>query len=85
MFTVELSVLLVLSMVLGVGTLVQSLRTALPRIAELRRALEDCPVRHELRFTIRETVVSYNDGKVVALQPRRAVSLPRPAPQRAAA
>ena len=46
MFTVELSVLLVLSMVLGVGTLVQSLRTALPRIAELRRALEDCPVRH---------------------------------------
>ena len=85
MFTLELSVLLALSALLAIGTLVNAARVALPQVKALRQALDDCDDRHELRFTITEIVVSHNDGKVVPLRSRRAVSLPRPAPGRAAA
>lgn len=85
MFTVEISVLLMLSLVLAGATVIRSVRTALPQIAALRQALEQCPETFEVRFTVRETVVRFNDGKVVPLRPRRPVSLPRPQSVRAAA
>lgn len=81
----EVSVLLILSALLAGGTAVQSLRNALPQIAGLRQALNDCPETFELRFTVREVVVRYNDGKVVPLRPRVAISRPIPLPTRAAA
>ena len=85
MFGFEFSVLLILSTLLAGGTIVQSLRTALPQIFGLRQALNACPEMLELRFTVREVVVSYHDGKVVPLRPRAAISLPVTVPARAAA
>ncbi|MFM5950781.1 MAG: hypothetical protein ACKOPM_16385 [Novosphingobium sp.] len=85
MFAIELSVLLTLGGIFAVATLVRSLRTALPQIAGLRQALKDCPETSQLRFTVREIVVSYNDGKVIPLRRRQTVSLPRQQTVRAAA
>jgi hypothetical protein len=85
MFTVEFSVLLILSALTGALSLAHSLRTALPQVAGLRQALRDCPETLEMRFSIREVVVHYNDGKVVPLRPRRAISLPQRPAARAAA
>lgn len=85
MFGFEFSVLLTCSALLAIGTLVQSLRTALPQIAGLRQALRDCPEVLEVRYTTRAMVVHYNDGKVVPLRPRAVVSLPGRFDGRAAA
>lgn len=85
MFAIELSVLLALGGAAALASLVHSVHTALPQIAGIRQALAECPAQHELRFTIREVIVHYNDGKVVPLRQRQAISLPRPLPVRAAA
>lgn len=85
MFATEIAILLVVLAAVGIGSIVRSLRTALPRIAAIRQALKDCPESHEVRFTVREAVVNYNDGKVVPLRARRAVTLPRQLTVRAAA
>ena len=85
MFATEIAVLLVGLALVGTGVIVQALRTALPQAAAIRQALKDCPERHEVRFAVREVVVSFNDGKVVPLRGRRAVTLPRRLPVRAAA
>jgi hypothetical protein len=76
MFSFEVSVLLVCFAMLAVGSLVHSLRAALPQVAALRQALRDCPETLELRFTTRKVVVRFNDGKVVQLRPRAAISQP---------
>jgi hypothetical protein len=85
MFATEIAVLLVGLALVGIGVIVRALRTALPQVAAIRQALKDCPESREVRFTVREVVVSYNDGKVVPLRTRHAVSLPRQKPVRAAA
>lgn len=85
MFGFEFSVLLTCSALLAIGTLVQSLRAALPQIAGLRQALRDCPEVLEVRYTTRAMVVHYNDGKVVPLRPRTALNRPAGLPERAAA
>ncbi|NCU10903.1 MAG: hypothetical protein GXC70_01865 [Sphingomonadaceae bacterium] len=85
MFATEIAVMLVGLALAGTGVIVQALRSALPQAAAIRQALKDCPESREVRFTVREVIVSYNDGKVVPLRGRRAVSLPRPLPVRAAA
>lgn len=72
MFAFEFSVLLACSVLFALGTLVHSLRTALPQVAALRQALRDCPDTLEMRFTTRAVIVQYNDGKVVPLRARRA-------------
>jgi hypothetical protein len=79
MFGTEIAVLMVAAALLAAGSLVHSLRSALPRIAGLRQAAQAGPDRGELRWTVREIVVTPLDGKVVPLRPVRAVSLPRPA------
>ncbi|MDE2436530.1 MAG: hypothetical protein KGM49_09745 [Sphingomonadales bacterium] len=59
------------------GTVIASaLLRALPHVSGLRRALAAADARMEMRFRIAETVVSYDDGKVVALSIRA-----RPLPQ----
>lgn len=85
MFTFELSLLLACSALFAIGSLVQTARAALPQVAALRQALRDCPETLELRFTTREVVVQYKDGKVVPLRPRAVVSLPGRFEGRAAA
>lgn len=85
MFATETAVLLVVLAAVGIGSIVRSLRTALPQVAAIRQALKDCPEHYEVRFTVHEVVVSYNDGKVVPLRGRRAVNPPRQLPVRAAA
>jgi hypothetical protein len=76
MFAFEFSVLLAFSALLAIGSLVQTLRSALPQVAGLKQALRDCPETLEVRFTTRAVVVHYNDGKVVPLRPRAAVNQP---------
>lgn len=85
MFAFEFSVLLACSAMIALGTLVHSLRTALPQVAALRQALRDCPEVLEMRFTTREVVVQFNDGKVVPLRQRASVTLPGRFDGRAAA
>jgi hypothetical protein len=77
MFAFEFSVLLACSALLALGSLVQTARTALPQIA--------APETLEMRFTVREVVVQYKDGKVVPLRPRAVISLPGRFEGRAAA
>ncbi|MFN3517656.1 MAG: hypothetical protein ACK4YM_10950 [Novosphingobium sp.] len=89
MFATEIAVLLVGLAVVGTAVIVQALRTALPQAAAIRKALKDCPESREVRFSVREVIVGYNDGKVVPLRARRAVprtvTLARQLPGRAAA
>lgn len=85
MFGFEFSVLLACAALLALGSLAQTLRTALPQVAALRQALRDCPDMLETRFTTRAVVVHFNDGKVVPLRPRAAVNQPVRLTGRAAA
>ena len=75
MLTVEFSVLFALLALVGGSSLVHSLRTALPQVQAIRQALAECPDQREVRFTIREVVVRYDDGKVVPLRQRKPVKL----------
>lgn len=85
MFAIEISVLLALGGIAALASLIGSARTALPQVAAIRQALAECPERQEMRFTVRQIVVSYNDGKVVPLRLRNRVNLPGQSPARAAA
>ncbi len=85
MLTVEFSVLFALVALIGGGSLIHSLRTAMPQIAAIRQALAECPDQREVRFTIREVVVRYDDGKVVPLRQRQPVRLTLRPTDRAAA
>lgn len=75
----EASALFLLAALLICGVFAAALRQALPLARRLRAALADCPETLELRYTIRETVVGWNDGTVVVL-PLRARSIPRARP-----
>ena len=57
---------------------------ALPRIADLKAALAECPQTRAVRFTIRETLVSPRHGQIVAL-PIKIKPAGSPQPLRAAA
>lgn len=71
MLTFEFAALFALATVLAGASLMSSLRGILPRVEALRQALDECPEQREVRFTLREIVVSYDDGKVVPLRQRR--------------
>ena len=85
MFTAEFSLLLgIVALALG-GSLVHQVRALVPQMIELRRELAATPELREMRYTLRDVLVSFDDSKVVAL-PLRQVRLVRPAqPLRAAA
>ena len=77
MFTAEFSLLLgIVALALG-GSLVQQVRALVPQMVELRRELVATPELREMRYTLRDVIVSFDDGKVVAL-PLRPVRLVRP-------
>ena len=85
MFSAEFSLLLgIVALALG-GSLVRQVRALVPQMIELRHALATTPELRAMRYTLRDVIVSFDDGKVVAL-PLRPVRLVRPAqPLRAAA
>lgn len=78
MMTGEFAVLLAIAVVCLLVGLVGMVCAAIPAIKALRAELAATPEVWEMRFTIRETVVSWNDGTVVAL-PLRPARLARPA------
>jgi hypothetical protein len=83
MLEFEFAALFTLAAVLASGSLVASLRGALPMVRQLKAGLAACPEKLELRCTITETVVRWNDGTVVAL-PLRSRAPARPAMRAAA-
>ena len=77
MMGAEFSVLLAVSLVISLGFLARMIRRAVPAFKAIQQELAATPLTREMRFTITETVVSWNDGKVVAL-PVRQPRLARP-------
>jgi hypothetical protein len=84
MLVFEFATLFALTSLLAAGSLVASLRGALPLVKQLKAELAACPDKLELRYTITETVVRWNDGTVVPLRPRQARLAPQPAARAAA-
>ncbi len=83
MFAFEFAALFAVAALLAVGSLAGSLRKAWPMASQLKAELAACPDKLELRYTITETVVRWNDGTVVAL-PLRTRPLAQPAMRAAA-
>ena len=67
MLTMGLIVLFSFAAVTAVALLAWQISDAAPKIAGLRAALADCPQTRELRFMVRETLVTPRHGQVVAL------------------
>jgi hypothetical protein len=80
MMGAEIAVLLGVVMVVSLGFLAHMARLAVPAFKAVREELASTPLTREMRFTITETVVSWNDGTVVAL-PVRQPRLARPSLQ----
>lgn len=85
MYSVELLVLLFAVAVFAISVVVHTFSRFAQQAAAIRAALAECPEKREFRYTVRETVVSYNDGKVVQLGTRRKIAAVSRQPQRAAA
>jgi hypothetical protein len=77
MMGAEISVLLGVVMVVSLGLLARMARAAWPAFRAVRDELAATHLTREMRFTLTETVVSWNDGTVVAL-PVRQPRLVRP-------
>ena len=84
MLTFGLIALFSIAAVTATAMLAWQIADAAPRIAELQAALAECPQTCELRFTIRETLVSPRHGQVVPL-PIKVKPSGSPQPLRAAA
>lgn len=84
MLTFEFAALFTLTALLAAGSLVASLHSAWPLVKQLKAERAACPDTLELRYTITETVVRWNDGTVVPLRPRQVRSVPQPAARAAA-
>ena len=84
MIVLGLTALFTLAAVVALATLGFEIAAAVPRFAEIKSALAECPPTRELRFTIREITVSPRHGQVVTL-PVRIKPLVSPLPLRAAA
>jgi hypothetical protein len=86
MMGAEIAVLMGVVMVVSLGLLAHMARLAWPTFRAVREELAATPLTREMRFTITETVVSWNDGTVVALPVRRPrLARPSQQPLRAAA
>lgn len=85
MMSLAIAPLLMIATGLALGVICASCRGLVQRIAALRHELAAASDRVEFRFTVTEIVVSRNDGKVVALRPRGAISRSAQKPSRAAA
>jgi hypothetical protein len=80
MMGAETAVLWGVVMVVSLGLLAHMARVAMPAFRAVREELAATPLTREMRYTITETVVSWNDGTVVAL-PVRQPRLVRPSLQ----
>ncbi len=78
MIGAEFSVLLAVTLVVSLGFLAHMARLAVPAFKAIRDELAATPHTLEMRFTVTEMVVSWNDGTVVPL-PVRHAQLVRPA------
>lgn len=81
MSVMAIALFALIAVLLG-GGLALALHLARPRIAAIREALARCPDRLEMRYTLVETVVGWNDGSVIPFPLRPAAGSP---PLRAAA
>ena len=84
MLTFGLIALISTAAIVAISMLAWQIADALPRVADLKAALAECPQTRELRFTIRETLVSPRHGQIVAL-PIKVKPMGSPEPLRAAA
>ena len=84
MLTFGLIALFAFAALVAISMLISQIADALPRVADLKAALAECPQTRELRFTIRETLVSPRHGQIVAL-PIKVKPMGSPEPLRAAA
>ncbi len=78
MVALALLALFVVAATLALGAIGHAVSVALPKARELKMALAACPDQRELRFTIREVVVTSAHGKVVALPLRFKPAAPQP-------
>ena len=84
MLTFGLIALISTAAIVAISMLAWQIADALPRVADLKAALAECPQTRALRFTIRETLVSPRHGQIVAL-PIKVKPAGSPQPLRAAA
>ena len=84
MLTFGLIALISTAAIVAISMLAWQIADALPRVADLKAALAECPQTRALRFTIRETLVSPRHGQIVAL-PIKVKPMGSPEPLRAAA
>lgn len=70
MIAFGLASLFVLAALVACGVIATSITGALPQLRGLKAALAECPETRELRFTVREVVVSPARGNVIALPVR---------------
>ncbi len=61
--------------IITLGSIAATLRSALPRVAQLRAELAGCPEVQVYSFRVTEVIARWNDGTVVAL-PVRTQRLP---------
>ena len=67
MLTFGLIALFSMTAVTAIAMLAWQIAAAAPKVADLKAALADCPQTRELRFTLRETLVSPRHGQIVTL------------------
>ena len=67
MLAFGLVALFTVAAVTAVAMLGWQIAQVLPHVAQLKTAMAECPQTREVRFTLRETLVSPRHGQVVAL------------------
>ena len=67
MLTFGLIALFTAAAIIAVAMLGWQIADAVPHVAQLKAALAECPQAREVRFTLRETLVSPRHGQVVVL------------------
>ena len=67
MLTMGLIALFSIAAVVAIAMLAWQIADAAPKVADLKAGLTDCPQTRELRFTVRETLVSPRHGQIVTL------------------
>ena len=83
MLAFGLVALFTIAAVTAVGMLGWQITQVLPHIARLKTAMAECPQTRDVRFTLRETLVSPRHGQVVTLPVK--IKSAGPQPLRAAA
>ena len=67
MLTFGLIALFSVAAMAAIGILAWQIADAAPKIAGLKEVLANCPQTRELRFSVRETLISPRHGQIVSL------------------